>query len=150
MKRLKPWPIVAGILIDTFGSFGLGIFYFIGVFGLQIVRGAPPGDDSLTVPHLIVLEILGLFLTAVGGFAAARMARTLHIQHGIAVGVGALVVWLFLEWAVPSEGLPAWYEIVSFAGVVPAGALGGYAAAQRAHVPLQPTSGDVQRVDSKD
>ena len=103
MKKLKPWPIVVGILIGALGSIGIGVLYFVVIFGVQIVRGAPPGDELLSAPHLIIIEMLGLFLTAVGGFVAARMARTLHIQHGIAVGVGALIVWLLVELAVLSK-----------------------------------------------
>src|SRR5687768_1815259 len=121
MRGLKPWPIVAGILVDLSGSLGLGVLYFIGVFGLQIGRGAPLAEESLATRHLLVTEIIGLVLTAVGGFVAARMARTLYIQHGVAVGVGALLLWLVLEWAIPSEGLLAWYEYFSFGGVLPAG-----------------------------
>lgn len=138
MTKLKTWPIVVGILIDALGSIGVGVLYFIGIFGWQIARGAPPSDEALSTPHLIVTEIVGLCLTAVGGFVAARMARTEHIQHGIAVGIGALLVWLLVERVSPSESLPVWYETVSFVGVVPAGALGGYVAARGAPKKLLP------------
>jgi putative membrane protein (TIGR04086 family) len=143
LTTLKTWPIVVGIVIDTFGTIGVGLLYFLGILGWQIARGVPPSDETLSTPHLIATEIVGLFLTAVGGFVAARMARTHHMQHGIAVGVGALLVWLLVEWVSPSEAIPVWYVTVSFVSVVPAGALGGYVAAKRAHVPLQPTIGAV-------
>lgn len=129
IRTLKPWPIIAGVLVDSVGSLALGILYVLVIFGMQILRGEPPGDDPLTGPHLVVIQILGLLLTALGGFAAAQMAKTLHVQHGIAVGVVALVVWLLVEWVSPSEGLPAWYEALWSVSVVPAGGLGGYAAA---------------------
>jgi putative membrane protein (TIGR04086 family) len=147
MTKLKTWPIVVGILIDTLGSIGVGVLYFVGIFGLQIARGAPASDEPFGTPHLIVTEIVGLFLTTVGGFAAARMARTRHIQHGIAVGFGALLVWLLVDWVSPSDTLPVWYETASLIGVVPVGALGGYVA-KRAYMPLQPTSDGPPRTGS--
>jgi hypothetical protein len=140
MMNLKTWPIVVGILIGTLGTIGVGILYFIGIFGWQIARGTAPTDAALSTPQLIVTEIIGLFLTTVGGFVAARMARTQHSRHGAAVGVGALLVWLLVEWFSASDALPVWYEAVSFVSVIPAGALGGYVAAQRANRPLQPAS----------
>ena len=70
-----------------------------------------------------------VFLTSVGGFVAARMVMTRHVQHGVTVGAGALLVWLALEWVTPRDTLPGgWYEMASFIGIVPAGALGGYVA----------------------
>jgi putative membrane protein (TIGR04086 family) len=83
-------------------------------------------------------------MTAVGGFVAARMARTQPIQHGIAVGVGALLVWLLFQWVSTGDALPGWYEMASFVSVVPAGALGGYLAAKRGNLSLpQQTRGAV-------
>ena len=93
-----------------------------------MAEGAPLSEASLSTPELIAAEILGLLLTAVGGFVAARMARTRHVQHGMPVGGGCLVVWLLLELIGAGDSLPLWYNIVSFVSVVPAGALGGYAA----------------------
>jgi len=116
------------VLVDTLGSFAVGVVYVLGVFGRQMAAGAPLSEESLSTPQLIVLEILGLLLTAVGGFVAARMARTRHVQHGMPVGGGCLVVWLLLELIGAGDSLPLWYNIVSFVSVVPAGALGGYAA----------------------
>jgi len=107
----------------------------LGVFGKQMAEGAPLSEASLSTPELIAAEILGLLLTAVGGFVAARIARTRHVQHGMAVGVGCLVIWLPLQLIGSGDSLPLWYDVVSFVGVVPVGALGGFAARKWATVP---------------
>jgi hypothetical protein len=130
MSGLKPWPIVAGILIDIVGSVILGLLYVLIIVGMPMARGTPPGDPIAT-PDYIVIEVLGLLLTAVGGFAAARMAKTLHVQHGLAVGIGALCVWIVIGWGSTSEWLPSWYEAASFAGLLAAGAAGGYVATRK-------------------
>jgi len=132
MLKLKAWPIVVGILIDTLGSIVVGVLYLIAVIG---ITGAAE-------PPLIVADILGLFMTAIGGFVAARMARTQPIQHGAAVGAGAILVWLLVEWFSPTETLPGWDAVLSFVGIIPAGALGGYVAAKRANTPHALGSGE--------
>jgi hypothetical protein len=90
MRKLKPWPIIVGILVDSLGSVALGVLYFLIVFGMQVARGGPPSEEPLGIADLVVIEILGLVLTALGGFVAGRMAKSLQVHHGIAVGVGAL------------------------------------------------------------
>ena len=140
MKKLKTLPILVGISVDTLGSIAVGIIYFIGLFGWQIARGTAASEVELSTTQLIVTQVVGLILTAIGGLVAARMARTEHLAHGAAVGLGALFVWLIVAWISPSDTIPAWYEMVSFAGIVPAGALGGYLAGRRANKPLQPTA----------
>jgi putative membrane protein (TIGR04086 family) len=139
VMNLKAWPIVVGILADSLGSIAVGALYLIGV--LLIARGAPESNAALATPHWIIFEIVGLFFTGAGGFVAARMARTRHIQHGAAVGVGALLLGVLVEWVIPADPAPVWYAAVSMVSVIPAGALGGYAAARRANSPVQPPSG---------
>jgi putative membrane protein (TIGR04086 family) len=136
MTRVKPWPVVAGILVDVFGSVAVGVLYLLVIFGIQIIRGAPR-QESLLTTHLLVLEVLGLLLTATGGFVAARLARISHTLHGVAVGVGALLVWQVVEWVSPPEGTTIGYEAVTFLGAIPAGALGGWLAG-RTNQPLHP------------
>src|SRR5688572_8905687 len=107
MRRLKPRPIVTGILVDSVGSLVLAILYFVVIFGIQIVRGASIADQALALSgsQLVVTEVLGLLLTAVGGFVAAHLAKIMYVHHGIAVGIGPLLLGLLLEWLSPSEGV---------------------------------------------
>ena len=141
MRRLRSFSIVVGILVDTVSSVALAIVYSLFVFGLQLDPGEPPTDDSAGLWNVAVTEILGLLPTVLGGFVAGRMAKALEVRHGVAVGMAALLVWVFVESVAPSDELPAWYRAISFIAVVPAGALGGYVAARRAKRPLEPTSG---------
>jgi hypothetical protein len=140
VAKLKPWPIVAGVVLDAMGSIVVGTLYVLAILSAQVAQSGQTVED-VAMQHLIVLEIIGLLLTATGGFLAGRLAGASHIYHGIAVGIGGLLVWLPFELIGITDGSPAWYELASFLGVVPAGALGGYLSAPRVNRPLQLTSG---------
>ncbi len=138
--RLKPWPIIAGILIATIGSFLVGLLYFASVFGVHLALGTPPENVALHASEFASLQLLNLIVTCIGGFVAARMARLAHLQHGASVGVASLLAWLVVDVTSPSEGTRMWSDVAAYVAEIPAGALGGYFAA-RANRPLQPTSG---------
>jgi putative membrane protein (TIGR04086 family) len=129
MMKLKPWPVVAGILVDSLGSIAVGLVYFVAVLGAQIARGREVTDEIVD-SHVSIVTILGLLLTAAGGFVAGRLAKTDEVRHGIAVGVGSVLIWLLLEWLAPAEGAESIVEAISFFAVIPAAALGGYGAAR--------------------
>jgi hypothetical protein len=71
--------------------------------------------------------IIGLGCTVLGGYVAGRMAGRAEVMHGALVaGIGMLVALLLRE-----SGVPTLYDIAGFAGMLPAGMLGGYMARQR-------------------
>ena len=129
MIRLKPWPVIAGILVDSFGSIAFGLVYVAAVIGVELAAGREITDQALDA-HLDIAEVVGLALTAAGGFVAGWLAKIDEVRHGIAVGVGSLLIWLLLEWAVPADGPRSIVETMSFFAVIPAAALGGYGAAR--------------------
>jgi hypothetical protein len=128
MRQLKPWPIVVGILVDTFASLALVFAYVLLVFGVQLARGDALSDPVPGTVEVLVLESLGILVTALGGFVAGWMAKTLETLHGLAVGIGAVIIWWLFDLVEPTEGPLAWWEVASSFAVVPLGALGGYLA----------------------
>ena len=129
MIRLKPWPVIAGILVDSLGSIAMGLVYFAIVLGAELARGRELTEQSLD-SHVNITAILGLALTAAGGFVAGWLAKIDEVRHGIAVGVGSLIIWLLLDWVAPSDVGWTIVETISFLAVIPAAAFGGYAAAR--------------------
>jgi hypothetical protein len=127
MSGLKLWPVVVGVLIDIAGSVGAGIAYFGALAAMQAARGGPVDESLLTlgVPQLGMLGIVGLLFTATGGFVAAQMAKTRHLQHGIAVGIGSLLVGLLGELTGGNVDAPVWFDAISYLAVIPAAAFGG-------------------------
>jgi putative membrane protein (TIGR04086 family) len=125
MKGLHLWPIVVGVLIEAAGGLTLGIAYVTAVFLLQPVRGS---SMELSDRTLVVIETVGLAAAVLGGFVAARLAASRHVQHGCAVGIVAFAIWLAAELLFPGEGPPSYGALISLVAIVPAGALGGYLA----------------------
>jgi hypothetical protein len=76
---------------------------------------------------LLLTLIIGLGSTCLGGYVAGRMSRLSEVMHGALVaGAGVVLALLFRE-----SGLPTWYDIIGFAGMLPAGIGGGYLAQLR-------------------
>ena len=129
MTKLKAWPVIAGILVDSLGSIAIAIFYVVAVLGVQIARGRDVTEQMLD-PHLGIAAILGLLTCVAGGFVAGRLAKTNEVGHGIAVGIGSVLIWLLLELVFPEDAAESIVETVAFFASIPAAALGGYGAAR--------------------
>jgi putative membrane protein (TIGR04086 family) len=129
MIRLKPWPVIAGILVDSLGSIAVGLVYFAIILGVGLARGEEISEATFD-QHVNITAILGLALTAAGGFVAGWLAKIDEVRHGIAVGVGSTLIWLLLDWVAPSDVGWSVVETISFFAVIPVAALGGYAAAR--------------------
>ena len=71
--------------------------------------------------------IIGLGCTVLGGYIAGRIARKAERTHGALVAVIGMVIALIFR----DSGDPVWFDIVGFAGMLPAGMLGGRLAQQR-------------------
>jgi hypothetical protein len=73
---------------------------------------------------LLLTLIIGLGCTGLGGYVAGRMAHRSEVMHGAVVaGAGVVLALLFRE-----SGLPTWYDMIGFAGMLPAGMGGGFIA----------------------
>jgi hypothetical protein len=123
IRRLKFKAILFGCLIDTFGTLAIAfaIIFAMGAAGI-------PVDDIRVRMHgfsgLMLMLIVGLAGTFIGGYVAGRTAGQAEILHGVVVAGIGLVLGLFLR----EPNLPLWYEAVSFAAMAPIGMAGGYLA----------------------
>ena len=126
MMRLRLWAVVIGVLIEAAGGIALGVAMVTVLFLFQGQRGAT--GMELPAIALVLIELLMLVSAVIGGLVAARLASTDHVRHGLAVGVGACVVWLVVELVLWREERLAWTAAVGLLGAVPTGMLGGYLA----------------------
>jgi hypothetical protein len=123
IRRLKFKAILFGFLIDTIGTLAIAfaIIFAMGAAGIAV--------DEINVrmrgfSGLMLMLIVGLACTFIGGYVAGCTAGQAEILHGVVVAGIGLVLGLFLR----EPDLPLWYEAVSFAAMGPIGMAGGYIA----------------------
>ncbi len=123
IRGLKLKAIFWGVFADTIGTLAIAT-----ILVFAMAASGLPGDEITARMHgisgIILMLIFGLGFTLVGGYVAGRTAGQSEILHGaIVAGIGLILSLFFRE-----TGLPLWYEIVSFAAMVPVGMAGGYIA----------------------
>ena len=123
IRSLRYKAIILGVLVDISGTLVVATALFFALAS----SGIPEAEIDARMrgfSGLMLMLILGLGFTLIGGYVAGRTAGRFEIQHGaIVAGIG-LVLGLFFR----EPGLPLWYEAISFAAVIPIGMVGGYIA----------------------
>jgi hypothetical protein len=123
IRQLKFPAILLGVLTDTVGTLAVAMALFSAMAGAGLSE-AEISARMHGVSGLMLMLILGLGFTLLGGYVAGRKARGDEILHGAMVAGIGLVLGLFFR----EPGLPLWYEAISFAAMVPIGMAGGYLA----------------------
>lgn len=143
LRDLKPWPVVAGLLVDFGGSFVLAIGHAAVRMASHASSGARIADEiPMTPTDFVVITVIGLSLVVAGGYVAGRMAHRRRLAHGVCVGFGVLAVTLIIEQAAPDPSAPLWFNMIAAVGVLPAAITGSYLAPSTTRANrLQPTSG---------
>jgi putative membrane protein (TIGR04086 family) len=131
---VKIIPVITGIVVDFIATHLAMAAFIFGYLAKELSEQGEMTDDALakymaTPEGLTVALVIGSLCTALGGFIAARRAGTLEMKHGAFVGLGSLIVSL-IQRAMQEQPmpLPEWFNLVSIVAVIPAGALGGFAA----------------------
>jgi len=123
IRSLRFKAVLWGVLVDTIGT---AIVAMSLIFAMA-AAGIPEAEITARIQGfsgLMLMLILGLGFTLIGGYVAGRTAGRLEILHGaIVAGIG-VVLGLFLR----DPGMPLWYEAISFAAMLPIGMAGGYIA----------------------
>ncbi|MCA9791655.1 MAG: hypothetical protein KC910_07655 [Candidatus Eremiobacteraeota bacterium] len=94
-----------------------------------------PGSGSMNLASRLdgtiwidaISLVIGLSLTAIGGFVAARMAPGREATHAAAVGVLSLLASIMMVGDL--QGAPAWYATLGLGLTFPAALFGGTIAA---------------------
>lgn len=126
ISDIKLKAVIVGALADNVGTI------FIMLFLMTALASKGLSQDEVIVrmksPSGLLLNlIIGLGCTFLGGYVAGRMALRSEVLHGsLVAGAGMVLALIWRE-----SGLPLWYDIIGFAGMLPAGMLGGHMARQR-------------------
>lgn len=126
MSELNVRAVLIGALVDIVGSFFVGglFFAFIG-----IASGATSAEELNTVYDAsvslqVVTIVLGLGMTAVGAYVAARMTKGAERMHAFAVGVISTAIGFTVVFAAP-DTQPFWSQAASLILTIPAAFVGG-------------------------
>lgn len=102
--------------------------------------GSGLSDEQIRAAYQVLLQdvryltfglILGTASTVLGGYLAARLARSVPYWNALAFGVLGLLISL-----IGSGDLPAWFKVIGLLLTLPAAVLGGHLAKLRMSRPL--------------
>jgi hypothetical protein len=127
MSDLDARAVVIGSIVDIVGSFLIGgVFFAV----LAATNGDPSAEEldriyGGSVPLQLLTLALGLAMTAVGAYVAARLAaKGGERLHAFAVGVVSTVLGFTVVLAAP-ESSPFWSQAASLILTIPAAFVGG-------------------------
>ena len=126
MSDIKFKAVIVGAIVDNVATLAVMLFLMTALASQGLSQDEVVVRMKTLSGQLLTL-IIGLGCTGLGGYVAGRMALRSEVLHGALVaGAGLVVALLFRE-----SGLPAWYDIIGFVAMVPAGMGGGYIAQLR-------------------
>lgn len=128
-------PIIVGVVVDYIATYAAMYAYFFIYLAHELSKQGEVTEEQITnymtsPEGLMIGFAIGAIGTALGGFVAAFKAGKLEIKHGALVGFCSLIL-SFIEQSLHEETLPLpqWFRLLSVIAIIPAGALGGFAAA---------------------
>ena len=124
-------PIIVGVFVDTIATIALTTFYSSFFVAQELAAQGDAAEEALSQywsssEGLMASLLLGSLGTVIGGFYAGYKAGTLEMKHGALVGIGSIILGLFMQSAGTLGEAPEWFIALSFAAAIPAGALGGF------------------------
>jgi hypothetical protein len=126
LSDIKLKAVIVGAVADNVGTMAVMLFLMTALASQGLSQEEVV--SRMRSPSGMLLNlIIGLGCTFLGGYVAGRIALRSEVLHGALVaGAGMVLALLWRE-----SGLPPWYDIIGFAGMLPAGMLGGHTARQR-------------------
>jgi hypothetical protein len=121
MNKLSIRGIILGVVLVLFLDFIFGVLLF------DLFR---PNIETLNQDtyFLVGSLIAGTISTILGGYVAARIARTEPYWNAGAIGVFGIISGVFL-----AKGFPLWFNVPGFLTALPAALLGGYIATKNSN-----------------
>lgn len=128
---------IRAIIIASLAVIGvdaISTFLLISLLGGPAFDASLP-DEQINAAMQVLLRnpryltsalIFGTASTVLGGFLAARLARTVPYFNALAFGLVGLTLSV-----ITVSDVPAWFQIIGFGVTLPAALLGGHVAKQR-------------------
>lgn len=128
---IKFRPIIGGVVVDFIATIALVTLYSSFFVAQELAPQGDAAEEALSQywnssEGLMASLLLGSLGTVIGGFYAGYKAGNLQMKHGALVGIGSIILGLFMQSAGMLPETPEWFMALSFAAAIPAGALGGF------------------------
>lgn len=127
--------VLLGIAVDN-----LGTLFTSAIIGSIYFGSTPANEQDVNAVYsnaalLLLLLLIGLFWSFLGGFVAAKVAKRAEYFNAACIGViGAAIGF---DSMISNHGIPLWYQLIGFFAIVPVSLLGGYLALKRKKAPLK-------------
>lgn len=121
--------VVLGVAVDN-----LGTLITTGIIGSLYFANRPVDEQDVSaiysnVSLMLLLLVVGLFWSFLGGYVAARIAKRAEYFNAAIIGViGAAIGF---DSMLTNSNIPLWYELIGFFVIVPVSLLGGWVALKR-------------------
>ena len=126
LTDIKLKAVVFGAIVDNGGT-----LLFMTLLAAALMLTGLSVDEVMnrmkSTNGLLLGLIIGLGFTVLGGYIAGRRAGSAERKHGALVAIIGMVLALIFR----EGGIPALFDIAGFAGMLPAGLLGGHLAQKR-------------------
>jgi hypothetical protein len=132
-EGLRPGAILIGVIIDNLATL-VASALLVSLFAADLARehGEELPEEAIDLllaspEFLLASLIVGLLCTVFAAYVGARRAECFCVRHGawIAVGSAISALVLYASAGQPGPRPPLWFDLVGFALMIPAGALGG-------------------------
>lgn len=127
--------VLLGVAVDN-----LGTLISTALIGGIYFANRPVDEQDVSVIYsnvglLLLLLVVGLFWSFLGGFIAAKVAKRAEYFNAAIIGViGAAIGF---DSMLTNDSIPLWYELIGFVVIVPVSLLGGFVALKRKKAPLK-------------
>jgi hypothetical protein len=123
LSDIKFKAVIVGVIVDNAGTLLLMTLLAAALVSTGLSEDVVMSRMKSTSGLLLGL-IVGLSFTLLGGYFAGRIAGRAEVLHGVLVAVAGMILALIFR----EGGIPLWFDIAGFAGMLPAGMAGGYLA----------------------
>jgi hypothetical protein len=128
-RRFHFLGVLLGVSVDNLGTFVSTAIIGSAYFASNTVNQNDLSQIYSNIGLLLVLLVVGLFWSFLGGFVAAKVAKRAEYFNASIIGViGAAIGF---DSMLSGQGIPLWYELTGFIVIVPVSLLGGYLALKK-------------------
>src|SRR5512139_446420 len=126
LSDIKLKAVLAGAVLDNATTLFIMTFLAAALVSTGLSEDEVMSRMKSTNGLLLGL-VIGLGCTGLGAYVAGRIAHQAERLHGVLVAVIGMVIALVFR----EGGIPAWFDVLGFAAMLPAGLGGGYLAESR-------------------